>query len=204
MSHIEDIPKVYVISLPWCSDRRASFGRFFTDIITYEFFDAVDGVMIEKPEHFKRNHGHWGCLQSHKSIIEKAKANGVRDFIVFEDDVKPLNTFDTLYNTVKEAREVNADLVWLAGHHQHVMDTAGKHIFRGSSLGTYGLYYSISGYDKILSELNTTSVPIDWALKTQSELGHLRAFISKPKLVDHLFLPSIIKYRHKLPYAPFR
>jgi hypothetical protein len=89
--------RVVVISLP---RRRDRLDRFQAAIATMdwplpqpEVFDAVDGSRLPTPLQWRCGQGAWGCLQSHRNVLERALLDGQRSVLVFEDDACFRSTF---------------------------------------------------------------------------------------------------------------
>ncbi|MGF1765978.1 glycosyltransferase family 25 protein [Enterovibrio makurazakiensis] len=96
------MPKVYVISLPRCTDRREKVAKEMADKqIEFSFFDAVDGhqntpMLAEDYNYRKRlwltsgkmpSKGELGCYASHYQLWLKCIERN-RPIVVCEDDIE--------------------------------------------------------------------------------------------------------------------
>jgi hypothetical protein len=52
-----------------------------------EIFEAIDGNRVPCPPGFVQGGGAWGCLQSHRQVLERAIHDGVNRLLVLEDDL---------------------------------------------------------------------------------------------------------------------
>ncbi len=81
---------VQVISLERRADRLAAFFEQI-DSIAWPFarpevFKAVDGARVPAPHGWDSGGGTWGCLQSHRQVLERAIMTNARAILVLEDD----------------------------------------------------------------------------------------------------------------------
>ena len=60
---------------------------------TPEVFCAVDGNLVGVPLGWSMGSGTWGCLQSHRTVLQDALMDGVRRLLVLEDDLCMRSTF---------------------------------------------------------------------------------------------------------------
>jgi hypothetical protein len=79
--------RIVVVNLRRRPDRRA---EFLSDSppANYQWFEGVDGSRVPSPLHWKSGEGAWGCMQSHRQILERAILDGVEKLLVLEDDAK--------------------------------------------------------------------------------------------------------------------
>lgn len=52
-----------------------------------DIYPAIDGSRVPCPPGFTEGGGAWGCLQSHRHIVEQALIDGVKHLLVLEDDL---------------------------------------------------------------------------------------------------------------------
>jgi GR25 family glycosyltransferase involved in LPS biosynthesis len=82
--------RVVVISLRRTPERLAGFRARLSQIDwplqDPVVFDAVDGSKVPAPAWFKQGGGAWGCLQSHRRVIEEAMQDNLSNLLILEDD----------------------------------------------------------------------------------------------------------------------
>jgi len=61
--------------------RFSEFG-----LLPVERFSAVDGLKMPIPANWPESPGAYGCLQSHLSVIQRARAQGRESVLIIEDD----------------------------------------------------------------------------------------------------------------------
>jgi hypothetical protein len=91
-SLVDTFDRVVVINLARRTDRwsrfRSAMDRW--PFATAERFDAVDGAACTPPATWSHGVGAWGCLQSHRAVLDAAIADGVGSLLVLEDDAQPV------------------------------------------------------------------------------------------------------------------
>ena len=93
---MENIDKIYYINLDHRIDRREQF----TQQIATHFKDGILESRIERFPAIKHDHGLLGCSMSHLEVIKKAKADGARYVLVFEDDFEFIVSRETFENNI--------------------------------------------------------------------------------------------------------
>lgn len=88
--HANAFDRIVVVNLKRKPERlatfRANFEEFGWPFQEPERFDAIDGAAVPTPYLWEQGGGAWGCMQSHRQILERAIMDGVKSLLVFEDD----------------------------------------------------------------------------------------------------------------------
>lgn len=85
--------RVVCISLRRRDDRREELRENIDTIDggwplhAIEYFDAIDGRVCPCPHGWTAGPGAWGCMQSHRHVLERALMDGIDRLLVLEDDV---------------------------------------------------------------------------------------------------------------------
>jgi len=100
MIHLDDVIRIFVISLTTCAERRKRIAVRLEELgLSFEFVDAVDLRGTEISRHpaydsarrrlfFGRDlmPGELGCLLSHRKVYELIASRGISNALVLEDD----------------------------------------------------------------------------------------------------------------------
>jgi hypothetical protein len=94
----ETFDRVVVINLARRPERLARFWQLLGQwpFKTPQRFEAVDGEAVGVPPGWDKGPGAWGCLVSHRSVLESAINDGVRSLLVLEDDAYPVANIASL------------------------------------------------------------------------------------------------------------
>lgn len=89
--------KVVIVNLKRRPERLAALrGRLDAadwPFAAAEVFEAVDGARLPMPHAWADGPGAWGCLQSHRQVLERAIMAGVESLLILEDDAEPAPHF---------------------------------------------------------------------------------------------------------------
>ena len=81
---------VQLINLKRRPDRLEHFWEQFEKLkwpfAHPQVFPAVDGVAVPAPYTWRAGAGAWGCMQSHRQVLEQAIMKGVNSLLILEDD----------------------------------------------------------------------------------------------------------------------
>lgn len=112
--------RVSVINLARRPDRWVAFVERANaaGISGYQRFNAVDGCLSKPPEWYLSGKGAWGCLNSHVQLAQSAARDGLRNYLVFEDDVVFRDGFaENLVATMEKLQGVEWDQLYFGGMH---------------------------------------------------------------------------------------
>jgi hypothetical protein len=118
---IDWFDRVVVISLQRREDRRKDFfDRLHAARWPFhwpEVFAAVDGHAVPKPQGWADGAGAWGCMQSHRQVLERAIMDGVRSLLILEDDALPADDFAERIDSFLASVPADWSQLMLGGQH---------------------------------------------------------------------------------------
>lgn len=113
--------RIVVINLRRRPDRLGNFWGELDDhewlLKKPELFYAVDGNKVPVPKDWQDGGGAWGCMQSHRQILEQAIMDGVKRLLVLEDDMCLGPDFTTRINDFLQRVPDDWGQLMLGGQH---------------------------------------------------------------------------------------
>src|ERR1700728_4775750 len=115
----ETFDRVVVINLARRPERLARFWELLGQwpFKTPQRVEAVDGQAVGVPPGWDKGPGAWGCLLSHRSILETAINDGIYSLLVLEDDAYPVANIASLSQKFLEAVPSDWDGLMLGAEH---------------------------------------------------------------------------------------
>jgi glycosyl transferase family 25 len=148
--------KVYCINLDRRPDRWQQVSEQFTKHnLQVERFAAIDWKLAGVPPIV-------APTLSHYQVIQKAKAEGINDVLIFEDDAVLHEHFILWLNICKAHLPDNWDMLYLAGSHRNKPVPVNEHIYRVShSFTSHAYILPDTMYDIVLEKLKDLQEPAD-------------------------------------------
>jgi hypothetical protein len=113
--------RVVLINLPRRCDRLneafATLAKCRWPFRWPAVYPAIDGSAVPCPPGFRQGGGAWGCLQSHRHVLEDAIIDGVENLLVLEDDVTLRPSFAEDVKRFLAAVPADYDGLMLGGQH---------------------------------------------------------------------------------------
>lgn len=123
--------RVVVISLKRRPERLTSFLDGIKNNWPFkqpELFVAIDGNKVGVPSgvinksgikenQWKAGGGAWGCMQSHRQVLERAISDDVKSLLVLEDDAEPVEDFNNKVSDFLKKVPTDWDGLMLGGQH---------------------------------------------------------------------------------------
>ena len=149
--------EVYVIHCAHRKDRLESLKENLlstgvVDITKVILYPAVVGKYTKSPDYWKRSDGAWGCLQSHRRVIEDVlhihlRREAPQNVLVLEDDVYFLPDALERINTFMDAVPDDWGQLYFGGQHRGpITPTDNPEVVRASSVNrahAYALHKSV-------------------------------------------------------------
>ena len=165
--------------------------EFKTYNLTVERFSAVDGNKCKHlPYHhpgFKRS-GLIGCNLSHGQILRKAKEEGLKSVLIFEDDIILCNDFQKEFDQRISELPDDWDMFYLSGNNFYRGKDKGTGLTpvtefihkTTETLTTHAYAVKSHMYDKLIEGVESLKLPLDMAYRT-IQRSH-NCYISRPHL----------------------
>jgi GR25 family glycosyltransferase involved in LPS biosynthesis len=157
--------RIYCINLDSRQDRwRYVSGHLASvglgEVERFSAIDVRNDPKLRPHERLLRDNfsllGMCGCMLSHRRIIELAKAQRLRNVLVFEDDVRILEeNVDSLDEALAQLEKLEWDVFYLGATYLFKLELAGDVLVRvaNGAYATHAIAYNHTIYDQILNVL---------------------------------------------------
>jgi hypothetical protein len=182
---LETFDRVIVVNLARRPERLVRFRARLSDWPFHEPrpFEAVDGAAAGTPPGWDKGPGAWGCLLSHRRILDCAIQEGVKSLFVLEDDACPAENFAALASQF--LRNVPGDWDGLMFGAEHLMQSLpiGPSMVRCIASNRSHAYAVRGRFMGVLSQAwaNTTNDHCDVVLA--SLMRHFNVYAPDPLLI---------------------
>lgn len=161
--------KVFYINLERRNDRRIKVEETLINsgIKNFERFEGVDGQQIDFSKYkkeIKLLKGELGILETHISLIQKAKDENLQSILIFEDDI----LFTNEIGKVKEYLESvpsDWDMIYFGGNHRYgktPVKINDKVLKINKTVSAHCIGIRSTMYDTILALISDRKKPIDY------------------------------------------
>lgn len=116
----QQFDRVFVINLDCRPDRWTGFQERASraGFTGYERYRAIEGDKCLHPAWWRAGNGAWGCLMTHLRIAQDAALDGLKSYLVFEDDVVFTDDFvDRVKQAMAELQGTEWDQLYLGGQY---------------------------------------------------------------------------------------
>lgn len=124
--------RVVFLNLARRQDRLERFEKLFVDwpFTKPQRFEAIDGSTVEIPSAWRKGVGAWGCMLSHRAIMQAAIKDGVSSLVVLEDDARLVPNFSKLAGEFLSRVPKDWDCLMFGGEHLRRPIPVGTRIVR--------------------------------------------------------------------------
>jgi glycosyl transferase, family 25 len=150
-----------------------------------ERFPAVDGSKMPIPSNWPESPGAYGCLQSHLSVVRKARAEGRESVLIIEDDVLLAEGFHEKFTARVQNLPENWDMLFFGClHHDPPVPVAsGIGKLRGS-FSTFMYVVRHTVYDAFIRLNSRAKQAVDRNNTILQRLFHCYCFLPHLAWVD--------------------
>jgi glycosyl transferase family 25 len=159
--------KIYCINLDRRTDRWDEVSKLFKKnnliVERHSAFDGKKELTLPYP-----SSSELAGVISHRDVILKAKELGLKNVLVFEDDVEMIDNVNNKFNIIKNHIPNNWDMIYFGGNHVGGLIQENEYFFR--CLRTYALHmYAVNEkcYDLLIKYLTDK---INWVLSGRQSL----------------------------------
>ena len=162
---------VFLINLKRRPDRLVkSINEFYRHQIEAEFIEAIDGEELNLPEiisldGLKASKGDIGCALSHAKVCRIAKERGLKNYLVFEDDIELAENFNERFEEYIEQLPSDWDMIYLGGSHNGEIVPVTDNIVRGTKIfTTHAIGIRETMYDALIGVWEKKNEKVDVAV----------------------------------------
>jgi Glycosyltransferase family 25 (LPS biosynthesis protein) len=177
--------RVVVINL---ARRPERMERFWKNLRDWPFgspqrFEAIDGLVTVPPPGWDKGPGAWGCLLSHRAVLDAAIADGINSLLVLEDDAFVAPDFGGLVDQFLQRVPADWDCLMLGAEHLRPPIPMGDGVVRCVASNRSHAYAVRGRFMQILSQFwsQTTNDHCDVVLS--SLMRHFKAYAPDPLLI---------------------
>lgn len=185
MNLLKHFSRVYIVNLPFKEERRRRIESHLAEIGLADSQDitwmkAICGNHCPPPAWFHAGPGAWGCLQSHRRILEDAIMDELESYCVLEDDAifNPHSKF--ILDRLMEGVPQDWGQIYLGGQHlspPHALE-GNSSIVRCSNVNrTHAFAVNRRAFQKIYQHISHAPDYIKegaWHIDHQLGLAHER------------------------------
>lgn len=179
--------KIYCINLKRRPDRRAQAEAEFAKFgIVVEFVDAVDGNDLPEPtaiskDGTKLTRGEVGCILSHLKIVQLAKEQNLKNYLVLEDDVEFCYDFNQVLPQFIRQLPINFDMIYFGGNHVENYALIMPNIAKiNNTFTTHAIGVNHTAYDKLIEVLTPCTEKADISIASLHKA--MNCYVFRPHL----------------------
>ena len=162
-------PIIYCINLNNRPDKKQKVQEQFDKYnLNVKFFNAE---LHQNPAR--------GCLESHIEILIDAKERGLKNVLIFEDDIEILDNFLNInWNNIP----ADWDMLYLGGNHYEILEHTSKDFKKIRSWSTYAYAINSSLFDIIIQESINSNKEID-KFYLENIHPNYNCYMTNPKVI---------------------
>lgn len=179
--------KIFYINLDKRTDRNDECQSELSKYnIQAERVSAVDASTLHSsqfpPKKINFRTGAYGLLLTNLEIFKRAKTEGYKSIVIFEDDILFINRFDEYFEVIYQQVPDDWQMLYLGANHVippiMVTDNVGKCI---KTFTTHAMVFKESVYDVVIEGISKLDGPID--IKYSEVFFKVNAYSFCPSIV---------------------
>jgi hypothetical protein len=181
----ETFDRVVVVNLARRPERLERFWKLLKDwpFKKPERFDAVDGEAVGVPAGWDKGPGAWGCLLSHRTLLDAAIADGVNSLLVLEDDAILVDDFSVLAGEFLRSVPEDWDGLMLGAEHLIQPEAIRFGVVRCVAANRSHAYAIRGKFMKTLSQFWHNTVNDHCDIVLSSLMRHFKVYAPEPLLI---------------------